>query len=94
MAERKQPRYKDKDGNYITLEEYRKTRFEDLRIRVPKGHKALITEYVKAVDYKSMNQFVYDAIMEKIKRDKEKIKSGNPAKYDEITDQIAALSES
>jgi hypothetical protein len=87
MAERKQPRYKDKDGNYISLEEYRKTRFEDLRIRVPKGHKALISEYVKGSDCKSMNQFVYYSIMEKIQHD-------NEAAYNEIQANIARLNES
>ena len=87
MAERKQPRYKDKDGNYITLEEYRKTKVEDLRIRVPKGHKALIAAYVKKSDCKSLNQFVYDSIMEKIRHD-------NEAAYNEIQEQISRLNES
>lgn len=69
MPERKKPY--TVAGQRVTHEEYVKTRYEDLRVRVPKGHKQLIQEYVKASNNKSMNQFIYDSMMEKIKRDDE-----------------------
>ena len=40
MAEEKKPYIID--GQRVTLEEYRKTKFEDLRVRVPKGKKQII----------------------------------------------------
>ena len=59
------------DGKRVTLEEYRKTKYEDLRIRVPKGKKEIIKEYAKFTG-ESLNSFVNNAIDEKIKRDKNK----------------------
>lgn len=59
------------DGKRVTLEEYRKTKYEDLRIRVPKGKKEIIKEYAKSTG-ESLNSFVNNAIDEKIERDKNK----------------------
>ena len=59
------------NGEHVTLEEYRKTKYEDLRIRVPKGKKEIIKEYVKSTG-ESLNSFVNNAIDEKIERDKSK----------------------
>ena len=44
-------------------------KYEDLRIRVPKGKKEIIKEYVKSVG-ESLNSFVNNAIDEKMERDK------------------------
>ena len=57
------------DGQYVSLEEYRKTKYEDLRIRVPKGKKEEIKDFVSKTG-KSLNAFVNEAIDEKIKREK------------------------
>ena len=48
------------DGQRVTLEEYRKTKYEDLRVRVPKGKK----EEIKKA-------FINEAIDEKIEREKQ-----------------------
>ena len=69
MAEEKKPYIID--GQRVTLEEYRKTKFEDLRVRVPKGKKQIITYYVKTTG-ESLNSFVNKAIDEKIERDQKK----------------------
>lgn len=66
MAEEKKPYIID--GQHVTLEEYRKTKYEDLRVRVPKGKKDEIKKFV-ATTGKSLNSFINDAIDEKIKRD-------------------------
>ena len=57
------------DGQHVSLEEYRKTKYEDLRIRVPKGKKEEIKDFVSKIG-KSLNAFVNEAIDEKIKREK------------------------
>ena len=64
MAEEKKPYIID--GQRVTLEEYRKTKFEDLRVRVPKGKKQIKTTG------ESLNSFVNKAIDEKIERDQKK----------------------
>lgn len=69
MAEGKKPYIID--GQRVTLEEYRKTKFEDLRVRVPKGKKQIITDYVKTTG-ESLNSFVNKAIDEKMERDQKK----------------------
>ena len=53
----------------VTLEEYRKTKYEDLRVRVPKGRKEEIKAFV-ATTGKSLNSFINEAIDEKIEREK------------------------
>ena len=50
------------------LEEYRKTKYEDLRIRVPIGKKAIIKKHVESTG-ESLNTFVNIAIDEKMERD-------------------------
>lgn len=67
MPEEKKPYIVD--GQRVTLEEYRKTKYEDLRVRVPKGIKEEIKAFV-ATTGKSLNSFINEAIDEKIEREK------------------------
>ena len=69
MAEEKKPYIID--GQRVTLEEYRKTKFEDLRVRVPKGKKQIKTDYLKTT-CESLNSFVNKSIDEKKERDQKK----------------------
>lgn len=69
MADEKKPYIIN--GERVTLEEYRKTKYEDLRIRVPIGKKTIIKEFVKTTG-ESLNSFVNNAIDEKIEREKNK----------------------
>ena len=57
------------NGERVTFEEYRKTKYEDLRVRVPKGKKEEIKKFVATTD-ESLNSFINKAIDEKIERDK------------------------
>lgn len=82
MKESRQPRYKDGQGGYMSLEEYRKTKVDDLRVRIPKGYKQLFTDYVADSDYKSLNAFIFAAITEKIERD-------NPDAYQRIMASVS-----
>ena len=61
---------KRKEQQRKASEKYLKERVEDIRIRVPKGHKA---KYVQAASDLgiSLNQFVIDAMDEKIERSNE-----------------------
>ena len=56
------------NGERVTLEEYRKTKYEDLRIRVPKGKTEIIKKHVESTG-ESLNTFVNIAIDEKMERD-------------------------
>ena len=56
------------NGERVTLEEYRKTKYEDLRIRVPKEKKEIIKKHVESTG-ESLNTFVNIAIDEKMERD-------------------------
>ena len=67
MPEEKKPYIVD--GQRVTLEEYRKTKYEDLRVRVPKGRKEEINAFVVTTG-KSLNSFINEAIDEKIEREK------------------------
>ena len=67
MADEKKPYIID--GKRVTLEEYRKTKYEDLRIRVPTGKKEIIKKHVASTG-ESLNTFVNIAIDEKMTRDK------------------------
>lgn len=67
MSEEKKPYIID--GQRVTLEEYRKTKYEDLRVRVPKGKKEEIKAFV-AKTGKSLNSFINEAIDEKIERER------------------------
>lgn len=69
MSEEKKPYIIN--GERATLEEYRKTKYEDLRIRVPIGKKIIIKEFAK-ITGESLNSFVNNAIDEKIEREKNK----------------------
>ncbi len=69
MADEKKPYIIN--GEHVSLEEYRKTKYEDLRIRVPKGKKEVIKKHVESTG-ESLNTFVNIAIDEKILRDKKK----------------------
>lgn len=62
------------NGERVTLEEYRKTKYEDLRIRVPKGKKEIIKNHVESTG-ESLNTFVNIAIDEKMERDKQNRKT-------------------
>lgn len=74
MADEKKPYIIN--GEHVTLEEYRKTKYEDIRIRVPKGKKDVIKKHVESTG-ESLNTFVNMAIDEKILRDKQKIEMNN-----------------
>ena len=74
MADEKKPYIIN--GEHVSLEEYRKTKYEDLRIRVPKGKKEVIKKHVESTG-ESLNTFVNMAIDEKILRDKQKIEMNN-----------------
>lgn len=69
MADEKKPYIVN--GERVTLEEYRKTKYEDLRIRVPIGKKEIIKNHINKSNI-SLNSFVNDAINEKIERDNNK----------------------
>ena len=62
MPEEKKPYIVD--GQRVTLDKY-----EDLRVRVPKGRKEEIKAFV-ATTGKSLNSFINEAIDEKIEREK------------------------
>ncbi len=64
------------NGERATLEEYRKTKYEDLRIRVPIGKKAIIRKHVESTG-ESLNTFVNIAIDEKMERDSKKNSQNN-----------------
>ena len=55
------------NGERVTLEEYRKTKYEDLRIRVPRGRKEAIQSAADGAG-QSLNGFVAQAIDERIER--------------------------
>lgn len=55
------------NGQRITHDEYVKTIYEDLRIRVPKGKKEIITAFVKSTS-ESLNSFVNRAIDEAMEK--------------------------
>lgn len=59
------------NGERVTLEEYRKAKYEDLRVRVPKGKKAEIQDFVARTG-KSLNAFINEAIEEKMERESKK----------------------
>lgn len=66
------------NGNRLTHEEYKKSRYDDLRIRVPKGKKLEVQYHANFFD-KSLNAFVNRAIEETMIRDRENA-SVNPDK--------------
>lgn len=58
------------NGERVGLEEYRKTKYEDLRVRVPKGKKSELQEHA-IKQGESLNGFVNRAIDNQVKIDKE-----------------------
>ena len=59
------------NGEHATHEDYVKTKYEDLRVRVPKGKKEVLQIHAKEQS-KSLNGFINEAIDEKIERDNQK----------------------
>ena len=58
------------NGQRVTHEEYVKTKYEDLRVRVPKGKKELVQAHAEA-RRESVNGFINRAIDHEMERDKE-----------------------
>ena len=58
------------NGERVSADRYNKEKYEDLRVRVPKGRKAEIKAQAEAHG-QSINAFVTEAIDEKLKRDAE-----------------------
>ena len=57
------------DGERVSADEYNKTKYEDLRVRVPKGKKEIVQAHAEARS-ESVNGFINRAIDETIERDK------------------------
>ena len=66
MSEEKKNRYTEAQARAIA--KYLSEKVEDIRIRVPKGQKAVIKAHAEKLD-ESMNQFVTRAITETMERD-------------------------
>ena len=58
------------DGVRVSADEYNKVKYEDLRVRVPKGKKEAIKAHAESKG-QSVNGFINEAIDEKMERDKE-----------------------
>lgn len=57
------------NGERVSVDQYNKEKYEDLRVRVPKGRKVEI-KFCAEAQGKSVNAFVVEAIDEKIEREK------------------------
>ena len=68
MPEEKKSRYTAAQKK--AAEKYLKESVEDIRIRVPKGKKAIVKAHAEQQD-ESMNQFIIRAINETMERDTE-----------------------
>ena len=66
MSEEKKNRYTEAQARASA--KYLSEKVEDIRIRVPKGQKAVIKAHAEKLD-ESMNQFVIRAISETMERD-------------------------
>ena len=66
MSEEKKKRYTEAQARASA--KYLSEKVEDIRIRVPKGQKAVIKAHAEKLD-ESMNQFVTRAITETMERD-------------------------
>ena len=66
MSEEKKNRYTEVQARASA--KYLSEKVEDIRIRVPKGQKAVIKAHAEKLD-ESMNQFVTRAITETMERD-------------------------
>lgn len=63
--------HRGKDGKirqsqYNAVKKYNATHYDKIDIRVPKGDKEKIAESAKNLGYSSVNQFIREAIQEKI----------------------------
>lgn len=58
------------DGERVSADEYNKAKYEDLRVRVPRGKKNAIKSHAEAHG-QSVNGFINRAIDETMERDKE-----------------------
>ena len=65
------------DGQRVSHDEYVKTRYEDLRVRVAKGEKAEFLAHA-TIKGESLNGFVNRAIRETMERDKQADYENNP----------------
>lgn len=63
-------------GEKVSADEYNKLKYEDLRIRVPKGKKEQIKAYAESQG-KSLNGFINEAITEKMERDKQRAETAD-----------------
>lgn len=59
------------NGEKVSADIYNKEKYEDLRVRVPKGKKETIQQHAQAQG-KSLNGFINEAIDEKMERDNKK----------------------
>lgn len=62
---------RDKNGKirqsqYDAVKKYHATHYDKIDIRVPKGEREKIAENAKNLGYSSVNQFIREAIQEKI----------------------------
>jgi predicted HicB family RNase H-like nuclease len=65
------------DGERLSHDEYVKTRYEDLRIRVPKGRKAAIQAAAEAAG-ESVNAYISAAVDERMGREGKEQTGGEP----------------
>ncbi|WP_368182877.1 toxin-antitoxin system HicB family antitoxin [Anaerotruncus rubiinfantis] len=56
------------NGEKVSADEYNKVKYEDLRVRVPKGRKEIIAAHAEQKG-KSLNGYINEAIDEKMERD-------------------------
>ena len=59
------------NGKRVSADEYNKSKYEDIRVRVPKGRKAEIQAHAEEQD-ESVNKFINRAIEEAFRNDKNK----------------------
>ena len=59
------------DGKRVSHDEYTKTRYEDLRIRVPKGKKAIIQAHAETQG-ESLNAYVCGAVDARMEKEDKK----------------------
>lgn len=56
------------NGERVSADQYNKTKYEDLRVRIPKGTKGIVQAHAEA-QKESVNAFVCRAISETMERD-------------------------
>lgn len=60
------------NGELVSADEYNKSKYEDLRVRVQRGQKEAIKAHAEAHGHGSINSFINEAIAEKMAREKER----------------------